>query len=430
MKKVLLLFSTLILSLLLVNNKVFAEQLYPEYPSFIMKLNFSNVNFVQENEYTYEYEVYYYSSTIFNDELTEDDYYLIISHYIPLRKGIDRDTNSYELEEVQPYPELEFTNFVLRVTLFKSFIIENGFDDLEPNPFFRDYSALYVTYDNNIGYQEGYEDGYNDGYNEGYEDGYNDFNVTDYFGDRNIAKATGIEYYLVSDAFEPSTSIVVYNAGHSGPNILLDKPNIIVIIKKNIYDYVTVYFEDGSIIYHFEATYFDIGDYNIYIFNLPERLNTKYNLEIRKENVTTTEEADEFLNDVVGNIYFSHASKLLTSSIALQFYDFGYIAGLEENISDNDAYRIGYDNGYNRGYTEGNELGYEQGFEDGYEQGFDYGKTVEYEHGYKDGYDDGFSDGIREPFFSNFHVWIVPAIIIVVVAGIFVGYRRERYWND
>src|SRR5690606_11938952 len=117
MKKVLLLFSTLFFSLLLFNNKVFAEQLYPEYPSVIMKLNFSNVNFVQENEYTYEYEVYYYSSTIFNDELTDDDYYIIISHYIPLRKGIDRDTNSYELEEVQPYPEYEFTNFVSRVTL-------------------------------------------------------------------------------------------------------------------------------------------------------------------------------------------------------------------------------------------------------------------------------------------------------------------------
>ena len=78
------------------------------------------------------------------------------------------------------------------------------------------------------------------------------------------------------------------------PFILLDKPYLIVIIKKNIYDYVTVYFEGGSLIYHYEATYHDIGNHDIYVFDFSDRVNSKYRLEIRKENVTTTEQANEF----------------------------------------------------------------------------------------------------------------------------------------
>src|SRR5690606_756413 len=147
------------------------------------------------------------------------------------------------------------------------------------------YSALYVTYDNNIGYQEGYEDGYNDGYNDGYEDGYNDFNVADYFGDSNIAKAPDIDYGTASDAFEPSTAIVLINKGYGAPNILLDKPYLIVIIKKDIYNHVVVLFDDYSPIYHYEATYHDIGEHDIYVFDFSDRVNSKYQLEIRKENV-------------------------------------------------------------------------------------------------------------------------------------------------
>lgn len=426
MRKFILFVSVIIFSLIFVNNKAYAQQLYPVYPPVITKLNFSNVNFVQENEYTYEYEVYYYSSTIFDDELTEDDYYLIISHYIPLRKGINRDTNSYELEEIQAYPEYEFTNFVLRVTLLKSFIIENGFDDLEPNPFFRDYSAFYVTYDTNIDYQNGYEDGLKDGYEEGYEegynDGYNDFNIADHFGDRNIAKDPDIIYSAVSDAWDPSIGIILINKGYGASKIVLDKPYIIVIIKKNIYDYVVVVFDDGFESYHYEATYLDMGEYDIYVFNFPDRVNSKYELTIRKENITTSEQLNQFLNDVKNNIYFSHASKLLNSSIASQVYHFGYLVGLEENVSESDAYRIGYDTGYNRGYTDGNEIGYERGYEDGYKQGFDYGKTTEYEHGYKDGYKQGSNDA----FLNDVAKWFGPMVLIVLIAGAYVTARNRR----
>lgn len=250
MKKVLLFFTSLILSLLLFNNKVHAQQLYPIYPSVLMKLNFSSVSYVQENEYTYEYMVYYYSLTEFYDDLTEDDYFLLISHYIPLRKGINRDTNSYVLEEIQVYPEYDYTSFVLRVTLLKTFIHENDFSEINPIPFFRDYSAFYVLY----------------------------------FGD-------------------------------------------------------------------------------------PSSLD----------------------------------------------------------------YEAGYSRGYTDGYNRGNAEGYEEGYYNGYTEGAKATEPLAYQRGYDDGYNIGYKDASNEApkkFINNLHIWIVPAIIVVVVAGIFVGYRRERYYND
>src|SRR5690606_28518115 len=129
--------------------------------------------------------------------------------------------------------------------------------------------------------------------------------------------------------------------------------------------------DDYSPIYHYEATYHDIGEHDIYVFDFSDRVNSKYELEIRKENVTTSEQLNEFLNDVKNNLYFSHASKLLNSSIATQFYYFGYLVGLEETLLDNEAYNIGYNTGYNRGYNDGKEDGYDYGYIDG----FDYGKT-------------------------------------------------------
>ena len=428
MKKFILLVSTVFFSLLFVNNKAYAQ----EYPDFLKKLDYFGAEY-DDDEYTntYEYSVYYLiDSTIDPTTISESDYYLVTNLKVPIRKGTHRDMFSYEVIDILAGPS--FTRFQVRITLLKTFVHQNYSSpyDLITSTFFQDNMAFYVRHITD--YQEGYNDGYYDGYIDGYNDGYNDFNVADYFGERNIAKANDIEYYLVSDAFEPSTSIVIYNVGRAEPNILLDKPNIIVIIKKNIYDYVVVRFAN-AIIYHFDATYFDIGDFDIYIFNLPGRVNTKYNLEIRKLNVTTSEEANRFLNDVVGNIYFSHAPKLMNSDQALKFYEIGYITGLEEVVSDNDAYHMGYRNGYNYGYINGEEAGYERGFEEGYEQGFDDGKTLEYEDGYNDGYNIGYDDGLNastSKFTSNLHVWIVPAMIVVIVAGIFVGYRRERHWND
>lgn len=109
-------------------------------------------------------------------------------------------------------------------------------------------------------------------------------------------------------------------------------------------------------------------------------------------------------------------------------YDVGY------NTGRNDGYNSGYNNGYingeqagyARGLDDGFDNGYNYGYDEGYELGYDAGLEVSYDYGYNNGYQDGFNDGFNEPFISNIHIWLVPAIIIVFVIGIFVTYRRGR----
>ena len=67
------------------------QGLYPLSVCF-NEVKFLECFYVQENEYTYECMQGY--SLPFYDDLTDDDYYLIISHYIPVRKGIHRTMTS------------------------------------------------------------------------------------------------------------------------------------------------------------------------------------------------------------------------------------------------------------------------------------------------------------------------------------------------
>ena len=109
------------------------------------------------------------------------------------------------------------------------------------------------------------------------------------------------------------------------------------------------------------------------------------------------------------------------------------------------GYNDGYENGYSEGYDDGLQVGEQVGYDNGYSTGYDNGYNNGYNEGYGDGvratepqayqrgYDDGYNKASNHApikFLSNIQVWLVPAIIIVVIAGIFVGYRRERHWND
>ncbi|MEM1974307.1 MAG: hypothetical protein QXN68_05920 [Thermoplasmata archaeon] len=82
---------------------------------------------------------------------------------------------------------------------------------------------------------------------------------------------------------------------------------------------------------------------------------------------------------------------------------------------------IGDSEGYNRGYN--------AGYSEGYNVGYRNGMLITEQEAYQRGYEDGINSAVAKPL-SNLHIWLVPAIIIVVIAGIFVGYRRERHWND
>lgn len=229
-----------------------------EYPDITIKLNPSNVIFDQENEYTYEYRIYYNVSNNAYPGIDINEYFLITYFYTPMFRGLYRNFNSYEVTEVNSPPQLPYTIIELTVTLLKDFVDENYTND--PNDsnyidnFFNNDSAFYVSYIGNtssIDYSTGYENGFNDGFN------------------------------------------------------------------------------DGRV----------IGDSE------------------------------------------------------------------------------GYNRGYNAGYSEGYNVGYRNGM------------LITEQEAYQRGYEDGINSAVAKPL-SNLHIWLVPAIIIVVIAGIFVGYRRERHWND
>ena len=98
-------------------------------------------------------------------------------------------------------------------------------------------------------------------------------------------------------------------------------------------------------------------------------------------------------------------------------YTEGYNDGYSDGLEDSEAYQRGYDDGYDFGYL------------DGYFDGLDNADPLAYQRGYNDGYEEATNKSTIK-FMSNIQVWLVPAIIIVVIAGIFVGYRRERYGGD
>ncbi len=488
-----------------------------EFPNAIIKADYNNVFQFKENVNTYEYRIsYYIRDDYFNRTiLYEHEYFLITFHNIVLCKGINRNTNSYELVGITHEPSIGSYRITIDVTLLKSFVNDNyapGIDGIRS--FFRDNSSLYVIYnigigspDYNAGYEAGYNTGYNegynrghqdgyeegrrdgyydgrevgynegynagreDGYNRGYEDGLKDVNVTDYFGERNMVKVPGINNAESPPDFIDgfATLTVTFNQGLSGenitayPNIVLDKPYMILIIDKVYYDSIAVTFDDGVVRYgDVHATRFEIGDFDIYVFNFMDRLNKKYYLQIIKYDINNYQGYYFYYYNIVDSLYFSHASKPLNNNHILKFYEFGYLKGLEEIIEDNEAYQIGYDNGYergyyygneegydrgyqegydtgyNRGYTIGNNEGYERGFENGYGQGFNEGKTADYDDGYKDGYkqgnEDGYNRGVKDgykqgsydTFLNDVAKWFGPMVLIVLIAGAYVTARNRR----
>lgn len=112
-------------------------------------------------------------------------------------------------------------------------------------------------------------------------------------------------------------------------------------------------------------------------------------------------------------------------------YNSGYADGYEKGR--NDGYNAGYDNGYDTGY----DVGYFNGVNSGFNQGYNDGYNTGYDIGYNDGinasqpeiYQQGFEDGRKSTltrFIDNFHVWFIPAIIIVFAIGVFVSYKKGR----
>jgi len=104
-------------------------------------------------------------------------------------------------------------------------------------------------------------------------------------------------------------------------------------------------------------------------------------------------------------------------------YDYGYYSGYNVGYNDgrDDGYNGGRDDGYNEGYNIGHQVGYNLGYDEGYNNGI-IAKQPEI---YRQGYEDGQKSTLGR-FTDNFHIWFIPAIILVFVIGIFVAYRKER----
>ena len=172
MKKFLLFVSTVILSLLIVNNRVHAQEL----PAITMRIPYmiDSFSFIQSNENTYEFYAYYGIEEIIIEDLAENEYFMIFDMFEPYKKGLDRRTNSYELTGVYPH-EPFYTEFQIRMTVLKSIIGAYGgfyLDNIEQ--FLNEVPTLYIKYypgSDSIDYQAGYNDGYNNGYNDGFQVG-------------------------------------------------------------------------------------------------------------------------------------------------------------------------------------------------------------------------------------------------------------------
>ena len=187
MKKFLLFVSTVFLSLIFINYKVHAQEL----PDITMKVPWNDDwSYIQSNNNTYEFYVYYCIEDVIFWELEDNEYYMIFDIFEPFKKGLDRRTNSYELVEVEPNDPF-WTCVYIRMTVLKSIIQSYGSISFETNieQFLSEVPTLYIKYhplpdsiDYHAGYNDGYNNGFDDGfqagdengYNRGYNDGYDD----------------------------------------------------------------------------------------------------------------------------------------------------------------------------------------------------------------------------------------------------------------
>ena len=230
MKKFILFFTTILFSFLLINNNVYAQvepdpirqPPFQEYPIFIVKASY-HTHWIEESINIYEFGVDYYIDGVLLDNISDNDYFLVNDIGINFKKGLDRRTNSYEVESIATYPEGEYpfpesdvTFIHLRVTVLKSIIDENYPDGYYSSYFFRYDTALYVYYPNadiTESYNRGYTDGYNTGRNEGYNIGYDYGRSFGYSEGYSVGYDDG--YYDGLRSSDPETYQRGYNDGYN-----------------------------------------------------------------------------------------------------------------------------------------------------------------------------------------------------------------------
>lgn len=222
--------------LMLPNKQVKAqEQEEQTFPEVLMKIPYYNASWTNEYTTTYEFIIRYRLNNLiypFNDNLNENDYFLITTKDRPIQKGIPNTsviTPAYILEDIQI--EDNSTIFIVRFQIGKTYVA-NWYGGPEYIfPFFENDSAFYIKYDvyqygYDLGYMVGYGDGYNFGleqsYWEGHQDGYEQGYLVGYDDGENagyvIGKNEGYEYgYNVgyNDAYEEINPNEKYTQGYN-----------------------------------------------------------------------------------------------------------------------------------------------------------------------------------------------------------------------
>jgi flagellar biosynthesis/type III secretory pathway protein FliH len=109
-------------------------------------------------------------------------------------------------------------------------------------------------------------------------------------------------------------------------------------------------------------------------------------------------------------------------------YDLGHSNGYSEgyDAGQNVGYVNGYNDGFDFGHATGLAIGYADGYDEGHDDGYEEGLEVGYEEGYNEGHIDGYNEGSTNSFISKLDKWIVPIVIVVVTAGVFLTFRRGR----
>lgn len=203
--------------------------------------------------------------------------------------------------------------------------------------------------------------------------------------------------------------------------------HMIVQINENTNEYSVGYTISGQILPITENDYFLVNFINVVFHKGLDRRTNSYEFQSMTYNpdtdITTITIRFTVLKTFLENNYpDGDYGRLFRDDTAL------YIGKLEPDI--NDAYNIGFNDGYSVGYNDGRVYGENEGYGRGYAEGYDNGYNDGVMEAEPEAYQRGYNDGAKSSFIGNLHVWIVPAIIIVVIAGIFVGYRRERYGGD
>lgn len=208
--------------------------------------------------------------------------------------------------------------------------------------------------------------------------------------------------------------------------------NVLITENNLTYEYNVFYYVTGSIDEEItDDKYFFINNINV-VFRKGTNRNTNTYEFLEKTTLISGDTELVFrvtvLKSLVNAEYPDDISLLFSrdSSMYLEYLDI-------ENIEYDRGYNDGYDRGYNIGFERGEQLGYNNGYSNGYDTGYDEGYNKGKDDGYDEGvrvtepkaYQDGYNKGAEEAFIANLHIWLVPAMIIVVITGIFVGYRRK-----